>query len=175
MNQRELNVIIRLMRASFMEIDGRVFAILYPSEVPRLRGFAKRPDSRPRRHGENEWNHQHFDYHIGTGVEGRWRANYSLASAIAEVWQDRLNLTFPDRQFVLFVANELTEFLDEDDKRLGFRVIPTLRFWTVDPSTVDELYRIYCVALLHPSVAVDPLRSSVIPIADAFKLPNYEE
>lgn len=136
-----------ILNAEFVEIEGGVFVRAKGSKL-KVRNIDSDlfGDPRPIRHAENEENHKHFDFPLGVTPRERFHNNLVLARGTRTAWMAALQRTFPKRRFNLLLANEYTRFYTEDLVKgkltqilLGAEIIPTLRLWTVNDETPDEL------------------------------------
>lgn len=130
----------RLCSVQFAEHEGGVFSFYGREFKPR----DEQDDPRPVRHRENENNHEHLDIAPGHNAVERFWNNRKLADALELIWRDKLQMQFPGREFVLFVNNELNQVsCGETDEITGEEVYPTLRLWSRDDTTQNELTRIF--------------------------------
>lgn len=78
---------------------------------------------------ENEINSWSFNFPLSNDPEERFYLNYGLVTAVARVRSAILAREFPDRQFRVFVSNELVVCFEHDG--IFRRPVPNVRTWSV--------------------------------------------
>lgn len=127
----------------FVDIDGAVLGF-FPGEDQHMeKPVPVVPEEKAR--FENEINHQHFDFPLGNSVWEEWKNNLTLACTVMDYWKMKLSILFPEREFVMFIYNELALVCDQEPDEEPFAIVPALRMWSKQNDPDEEMFRSFCV------------------------------